>query len=489
MFKTTFTRSGVNILFCSYCWLGAQKENFEKVLVIPPAGRCFKMIDNDRVALESQDLLASGRKLFKLSKRKNWQLINQVCNKLYRHGAILVQFCHKLNKTNFKNKTRPELLKTFNQFSEKVLTFTPSISFAQTIGSRLEEELRGVIKKHFPKLRKPQREDILISLIQPEKEVVTTKEYIDLLKIGQYIQRQDLDLRSKKVNKLVNKHLKKYGWMNIRWWNGQPWNKKDVIARLKNELKKSCQEILKKEKQRALNQKQSILNILRRGQFSEKEKALVKATRENTYLKTYRTDLLCEVGFLAYSLFLAVAQKLGLSYKEFLNCTFREIKDFLQGKSINKKKIRQRSKNVIYIVTPNTEKIIIKKKPSLKTEKIRTNKIKGQIACLGTARSRVKIVKSKSDFKKIKMGDILVCSMTTTDYMPIFKKVSAIITDEGGITCHAAIVSRELNIPCIIGTKIATKVFHDGQLVEVDANKGTVQILKNDYFRWKKNSR
>ena len=58
------------------------------------------------------------------------------------------------------------------------------------------------------------------------------------------------------------------------------------------------------------------------------------------------------------------------------------------------------------------------------------------------------------------------------------KKTRFIITDEGGLTCHAAIVSRELKIPCIVGTKIATKVLKDGDLVEADANKGIVKIIK-----------
>ena len=67
--------------------------------------------------------------------------------------------------------------------------------------------------------------------------------------------------------------------------------------------------------------------------------------------------------------------------------------------------------------------------------------------------------------------------MTTVDYLPAMKKASAIVTDDGGITSHAAIISRELGIPCIVGTKIATKVLKDGDLVEVNANKGEVKIL------------
>ena len=62
--------------------------------------------------------------------------------------------------------------------------------------------------------------------------------------------------------------------------------------------------------------------------------------------------------------------------------------------------------------------------------------------------------------------------------MPFLKNASAIVTDEGGLTCHAAIISRELKIPCIVGTGNATKVLKDGDLVEVDANKGIVKILK-----------
>jgi phosphoenolpyruvate synthase/pyruvate phosphate dikinase len=69
--------------------------------------------------------------------------------------------------------------------------------------------------------------------------------------------------------------------------------------------------------------------------------------------------------------------------------------------------------------------------------------------------------------------------MTNPDYVPIMKIAAGVVTDEGGATCHAAIASRELKIPCIVGTKFATKMLEDGDLVEVDANKGLVTILDN----------
>ena len=68
--------------------------------------------------------------------------------------------------------------------------------------------------------------------------------------------------------------------------------------------------------------------------------------------------------------------------------------------------------------------------------------------------------------------------MTRPEYVPLMKKATAIITDEGGITSHASIVSRELKIPCIVGTKIATKILKDGDLIEINADIGIVRKLK-----------
>ena len=86
---------------------------------------------------------------------------------------------------------------------------------------------------------------------------------------------------------------------------------------------------------------------------------------------------------------------------------------------------------------------------------------------------------TERDLKKISSSkDILVSPMTRPDFVPAMKIAGAVVTDEGGVICYAAIISRELGIPCIVGTKIATKVLHDGDLVEVDADNGVVRIME-----------
>jgi pyruvate,water dikinase len=100
--------------------------------------------------------------------------------------------------------------------------------------------------------------------------------------------------------------------------------------------------------------------------------------------------------------------------------------------------------------------------------------VKGQGASPGIAAGRVIIVRDVKDAGSVKEGDILVTKMTNPDMVPAMRKVAAIVTDEGGMTCHAAIVSRELGTPAVVGTRTATSVLKEGQLVTVDGEKGFV---------------
>jgi len=100
----------------------------------------------------------------------------------------------------------------------------------------------------------------------------------------------------------------------------------------------------------------------------------------------------------------------------------------------------------------------------------------GSAASPGTGTGEVKLLKSPKEISKIEEGDVLVARMTSPDYVPAMKKAAAIITDQGGQTSHAAIVSRELGIPCVVGTKNATKILKDGDIVTVDGKEGKIYM-------------
>ena len=106
------------------------------------------------------------------------------------------------------------------------------------------------------------------------------------------------------------------------------------------------------------------------------------------------------------------------------------------------------------------------------------SEIKGVEAYPGIVRGKVRRVMGHKQIDLIKEGEILVSPMTMPDFLPAMEKAAAFITDEGGITCHAAIVAREMKKPCVVGTKTATKILKDGDLVEVNADKGIIRKIK-----------
>jgi len=104
--------------------------------------------------------------------------------------------------------------------------------------------------------------------------------------------------------------------------------------------------------------------------------------------------------------------------------------------------------------------------------------IQGTCASPGTVRGIARVLLSAKDISKMRQGEILITTMTTPDFVPAMKKASAIVTDEGGITSHAAIISRELGISCVVGTKVATKIFRDGDFIEIHGSSGIVRKIK-----------
>lgn len=130
-------------------------------------------------------------------------------------------------------------------------------------------------------------------------------------------------------------------------------------------------------------------------------------------------------------------------------------------------------KGKIYIVQARPV-TTLKKKKSKKEVKAKHILLKGQGASLGQASGKVVIISSPRELKKVKKGNILVAKMTNPSYVPAMRKAAGIITDEGGATSHAAIVSRELGIACVVGTEKATKLLKDGEVVTIDGERGLV---------------
>ncbi len=123
------------------------------------------------------------------------------------------------------------------------------------------------------------------------------------------------------------------------------------------------------------------------------------------------------------------------------------------------------------ITDPEAHSIIQKFKTAKGDQELR-----GMVASSGKVKGIVRVILREHAFKRFQDGDVLVTTMTRPEFVPLMKRAKAVITDEGGLTCHAAIISRELGLPCIVGTKNATEILHDGDTVEVNANHGIIRM-------------
>lgn len=183
-----------------------------------------------------------------------------------------------------------------------------------------------------------------------------------------------------------------------------------------------------------------------------------------------------------------ISRRTKISQTALLFFNHGEMKSLFKGEVPNFQLIRKRIAGYAYFVGNGKGKIITGtdfKKVFRKIVEKKTNQwiLKGQVAMKGFARGKVRLILHnklhiKKDIAKFKKGEILVTEMTRPDTVLACKKAVAIVTDEGGITSHAAILSREFKIPCVIATKIATQVLKTGDLVEVNAEEGIVRIIK-----------
>jgi phosphohistidine swiveling domain-containing protein len=248
-----------------------------------------------------------------------------------------------------------------------------------------------------------------------------------------------------------------------------------------------------------------------RGRIKNIGKAIVKnvAEQKKTLRKYPLTKelrnaffMLREFGYLYSDLKKELTSKVKVGIGKILEClaqrrgvdpfllhfaTILELHDFMNGRGIKAATLLGRTKKSILVTLPEypyyeflneRDSDDLYKSIGGAEEGEIISQIKGVPACSGKYTGPVVIVVNASQIGRVKNGDVLVAAMTAVNYVPAMKKAGAIVTDIGGITSHAAIVSRELGTPCVVGTKIGTKVLHDGDIVEVNANHGLVKLIK-----------
>lgn len=178
-----------------------------------------------------------------------------------------------------------------------------------------------------------------------------------------------------------------------------------------------------------------------------------------------------------------IATDTSLTKDEILCLTKEEIVSYLDEQLLPDKDVLKERYNFSVIIFENGNfDLFAGEKAVEEVEKIiipKNNQVRGSIAYKGKCIGKVRIVQHPKTYtEKFENGDILVTGMTRPEFLTFLEKAAAFVTDSGGALSHAAISAREMKKPCIVGTGNATKIFQDGDIVEVDADNGIVRLIK-----------
>lgn len=312
----------------------------------------------------------------------------------------------------------------------------------------------------FPKLLTPK----YLSFVEEER--AEREKLLDTLRKGKTI-----------PNKTLEKHANNFFYIHNNYAKGIRLEADDFNKMIHNDLEKNIEPAKDTQKQR-LKEKQK---LIKQYDLSAWHKTLLYIMDEFFYIQDTRKKYVLISNYYQFNFLKEAERRSGIPLKLLQYSIYPEYHSILSKKA-NVNVFEERRKICCCIHTQDaytiTDGVDAQQALDFFQKGVDDRmEIKGMIASVGIVRGRVKKILKIHDMANIEKGDILISSMTRPEMVPAMKYAAAIVTDEGGVTSHAAIVSRELGIPCIIGTKVATQILKDGDMVEVDANKGYVRIL------------
>jgi phosphoenolpyruvate synthase/pyruvate phosphate dikinase len=389
-------------------------------------------------------------------------------------------FAEKISITNLENKTLAELSALLSAWYVSHSNFTTRFMPIDATDETLEKDIREQITNYKFQISN----ENLSVLLTPNAPSYVQKEHAEFCAL---VKKFGKNLASPAAKKAITQHSNKWWWTVMGWGQHNPLDEKTLIkniAKIKNipgllaaEQKDTA------NRHKILRTKKQLLKTL-----PQKVKNLLAAFEVLAGMHDTRKEMQMKMMNAGMAITKQILRKSGISLKYQNFILIEEYIKMAGGNKLHLTELEKRKK-AYWCEFTTTKKIVMvagkKALEKIKQSKIGTleniatnNVIKGIPASPGIAKGKARVgLKAQDVIRSIKPGEILVTSQTTPEFAPAMKKAAAIITDEGGITSHAAIVSRELGIPCVIGTKHATHHIKTGDLLEVDANTGIIRKL------------
>ena len=434
-----------------------------------------------------RDSFAVGESILKglLERPKLGRDINR---NIVKWSKKLIEFAKATARLPLKTFSNKQLWQIYNE-QDKIHTKLYTYGWLPVALDMFHNNLTTKLKSYLYAVceSKSEAELAFIKLTTPSKKSILAEEREEFLLIYKKYAKT-FKKPPKELLKALENHSKRWGHLGyIYAGNVKPFDVAHYFKELRDleKTKFNASMMMRKEAILLRQARLSQLKLFRKLKINRQYKQLFSDAGDFALTKLVRRHAqLLDLYLMHRTLLTEIARRLKFTRYQVQFMLKDEVKEALLTKKFNPSVINARLKECVLYTEKNFEKVYIGDQIKKITKGINKlidyskKELIGQTARGGYAKGTVRIIIRAKDMKKMKPGDILVSIATDPDIVPAMKKAAAIVTEQGGITSHAAIVSRELGIPCIIGTKIATKVFKDGDLVEVDANKGIVRKIK-----------
>ncbi|MCX6794624.1 MAG: PEP-utilizing enzyme [Candidatus Falkowbacteria bacterium] len=343
---------------------------------------------------------------------------------------------------------------------------------------------RGVID-YFRNLFKGQKTDEFISILSAsQRKTFTTQEHLALLKLAGEISRGSIKNNSLDYKNKIQKIHDSFFWLTLGYYDESIKSLESYKAEIKKLIKNKPAAVLKKindqfaREQRARNKLLKTLPIA--------AKRVAQTASEASYLKDYFKFSVNKITYHGETIFKEIAKRTGFKPETIKNLSHQDALDLITKKiKFSFKKVAQYRRHSIFVsLTGKIHDCYVGPRADKYEQKFLTRgkniggEFQGRTACRGLVSGYAKIVHSPRDFGKVKKGEIIIVMNTGPDFVPLLHRVGAIVAEEGGITAHVSVISREMGIPCIVGIPRITKNIKNGDYLEINANKGSVKILK-----------
>lgn len=418
--------------------------------------------------------------------KENPRYMSDVRKKFMRLSPSVLTFTQ--NNIITADLTKVSNQQLWNYYNEYLILYDEVYTWGEPITLGLKENLGAFLYDYLLVLTKNKKKatEYLNLLVSPPEQSFVQREQEDLLKIALLVEHNQILQDSKKFTKLIKEHTDNYCWVpydyGIVHWDENYFIKAIQALLSEGNIQKKL-DAMNNYYQELPKKQQEIINELHIDKYHNQ---LFQVLRDAAFLMDYKKEIFTKSHYHVRLLLDEIGKRLDISRKYVQLYMPEELQQALTGnKYLSKSLLSDREKccilfsekDQLFLYQGKEAHELLTKYNITEDEEQKVSSFEGMIASGGKAIGAVKVVLNAKEMDKVQKGDILVAPMTSPDYVPAMRKAGAIITDEGGITCHAAIVSRELGIPCIIGTKIATKLLKDNQQVEVNANHGVIKLV------------